>query len=118
MSINGVAPDSRQSGSYPETGLWEAFEFVETLPKQNCAPVRAHPKTWVQLGSICCRIRHKTEYYDTEQSQANQLDGFSFSSLQAGGTGSIPVTSTIFIGKIAGFLSSRVAMLPSCYLED
>lgn len=42
-------------------------------------------ETWVQLGSNCCRIRYKTEYYDTEQSQANQLDRFSFSSLQAGG---------------------------------
>jgi hypothetical protein len=37
-----------------------------------CLITGVHPKTWVPLGSICCRIRSKTEYYDTEQSQANQ----------------------------------------------
>jgi hypothetical protein len=31
-----------------------------------------HLKTCVQLVSICCQISCKTEYYDTEQSQANQ----------------------------------------------
>jgi hypothetical protein len=39
---------------------------------------------------------YKTEHCDTEQSQANLSDRFSFSSLQAGITGSIPVTSTNF----------------------
>jgi hypothetical protein len=31
-------------------------------------------------------------------------------------TGSTPVTSTIFIGKVAGWLSSLVEILPMCYL--
>jgi hypothetical protein len=44
------------------------------------------PSRWsVQLGSGSCQIRCKIGYHDTEQSQANQSDRFSFSSLQAGG---------------------------------
>jgi len=35
-----------------------------------------------------------------------------------GVTGSIPVTSTIFIGKIASLHHSRVEMLPPCYPQD
>jgi hypothetical protein len=38
----------------------------------NCDSLGGHLTTWVQLGSICCRIRYKTEYHDTEQSQTNQ----------------------------------------------
>ncbi len=38
-----------------------------------------------EFGSNGCQIRYKTGYYDTAQSQANQSDRFSFSSLQAGG---------------------------------
>ncbi len=47
-----------------------------------------------EFGSNCCQIRYKTGYYETAQSQANQSDRFSFSSLQAG---SIPVTSINFL---------------------
>jgi hypothetical protein len=36
------------------------------------------PEIWVQLGSNCCRIRYKTVYQETEQSQTNQLDRFLF----------------------------------------
>jgi len=52
---------------------------TETVPKQNCAFPAGHLS---HLGPIAAKLLTKTEHHDREQSQANQLDRFSFSSFR------------------------------------
>lgn len=65
-------------------GRREETQSTADVPIEKCLIRGVQSETRVQLGSICCQIGYKTEYYDTEQNQTNQSDRLFSSSLQAG----------------------------------